>query len=312
MRLVTRHTLGMAAAGAALALAAPSRLRAEDDAVRSTDAPADAEADAQGALVDLAANFDANLFQQPAGGWVFRAGVMRPDAAFNADSDEARIDGVLQAARARLAQIDRLCGLSAEQRRKLELALESDVRRFAAEVARTRSGYEHAMVNMRDRAGQEQWRRFQQDVQRCRRLMRQLLDDGSLFAGVMASVLDDGQRTRLEAERTARRSFRWKWLVSGELERLDDVLALTQEQHDLIERELLSREPPLVVDGPPGPRNRQAEQMLVRLVLSQVDVKMLQTALQPDQLQALRTLANQGRAMQSWLEEQGLVERRGK
>jgi hypothetical protein len=51
--------------------------------------------------------------------------------------------------------------------------------------------------------------------------------------------------------------------------------------------------------------------MLVRLMLSQVDLQPLQAALQPDQLRKLRTLANQGRAMQSWLEEQGLVERRG-
>jgi hypothetical protein len=308
-----RATLAATVAAVCLVrhVACPPRLPAADDAVRAADAPETDDADAQAGLVDLAANFDANLFDQPGGGWVFRAGVVRPVGGPGGPGEDPGIDRIRRAAHERLDRIDRLCGLSPEQRRKLELALESDIRRFAAEVAQTRSRYETATVNMRDRAGQERWRLFQQDVQRCRRRMQRLLDDGSLFAGVLGSVLDEGQRAQLTAERAARRTFRWRWLVSGELEKLDDILALTQEQHDVVEKLLLAREPELVIDAPPRPRNPQAEQMLVRLVLSQVDLQPLQAALQPDQLRKLRTLANQGRAMQSWLEEQGLVERRG-
>lgn len=308
-----RATLAATVAAVCLVrhVACPPRLPAADDAVRAADAPEADDADAQAGLVDLAANFDANLFDQPGGGWVFRAGVVRPVGGPGGPGEDAGIDRIRRAARERLDRIDRLCGLSPEQRRKLELALESDLRRFAAEVAQARSRYETATVNMRDRAGQERWRLFQQDVQRCRRRMQRLLDEGSLFAGVLGSVLDEDQRAKLTAERAARRTFRWRWLVSGELEKLDDILAFTQEQHDVVEKLLLAREPELVIDAPPRPRNPQAEQMLVRLVLSQVDLQPLQAALQPDQLRKLRTLANQGRAMQSWLEEQGLVEPRG-
>jgi hypothetical protein len=52
--------------------------------------------------------------------------------------------------------------------------------------------------------------------------------------------------------------------------------------------------------------------MLVYLTLASVDQKTLQAAVSDRQWLALSTLMNQGRAMQSWLEEQGLLEKSGR
>ena len=108
--------------------------------------------------------------------------------------------------------------------------------RVAAEVDEVRQRYEDVTVNMRDRAGQQQWHQFQQDVQRLRGRLQRLFDADSLLSSGLASVLDADQRRRLAAEAAATRTFRWKTLVTTALLRLDDLLGLTQRQHAEIER----------------------------------------------------------------------------
>lgn len=284
--------------------------RAADDRVRPAAEAAGQEAD-ENNLVDLGGMFDANLFEQRGGGWVIQPGVRGQPRPGPAGDESPAVDRARVLGRQRLERIDRACGLSAVQRRTLVLALESDARRFAAEVDEVRQRYADVTVNMRDRAGQQQWHQFQQDVQRCRGRLQRLFDADSLLSSGLASVLDADQRQRLEAEGAAKRTFLWQTLVTGSLLRLDDALGLTQRQHAEIERLLLEREPALRIDVPRGPGTAQAEQMLVYLVLSEVDAKALKNVLEERQWRSLAKLANQGRAMRSWLEQQGLLEQPG-
>lgn len=286
---------------------------AEDDRVESPDEAAVVNArDAN--LVDLGANFDANVFDQRGDGWMLRGNVVRrrapgqptpaPEVGESPTIGRGRRVGV-----ARLDQVARICALSADQRRALELAIESDVRELAAAIDAERRRYAGVTVNMSDQEGQRRWHQFQQDVQRCRRRIEQLFDTGSLFAGVLTATLDDAQRARLETETASRRSFLWRTMVATVLLKVDDAVGLDATQHRLVEQALVAREPRLRLDEAARRSNAHAEQMLVYSTLADVEAAPLQAALSDRQWRALSTLMNQGRAMRSWLDQQGLVER---
>lgn len=286
--------------------------RSADDLVE--DVPADEQqATQQDNVVDLATQFDANLFQN-ANGWFLQGGVMRqpgisPTGPNGGPDDSPALASAREIAARRLQRVERICSPSEEQVRKLRLALESDIRSFVAEIEEVRSRYVGATANMRDREGQRQWQRVHQDVQVCRRKMQGLFGAGSLFAAVLPTVLDERQAAALAGETASRRSFRWRAMVSGAMLKLDDAVGLTQAQHDSIVKLLMEREPPLALDGRPAQRNPQAEQMLVYLVLSEVDERALKREVDDRQWPTLSNLVKQGRAMQSWLEGQGLVEK---
>lgn len=292
--------------------------RAEDDRVEPAADPAAGPRGMGGNFVDLGLNFDANVFEQQ-GGWVLRGGGMvRIGGAggrvrvtvtgVEADTEPPTLARARAQAEKRLDRLDRLCMLSESQRRALRLALESDIRRLVEQVEVERNKYQGVNVNMADAEGQKVWQQFQQDVQRCRRLMLGMFADGSLYAAVLGSTLDAKQTARLAAETRTRRTFRWRALVGSVLVKLDDALGLSAEQHAALERALLDHEPPLRIDGETRQANAHAEQMLVYLTLSRVDQKTLEAAVTPRQWRALAMLVNQGKAMESWLEQQNLLE----
>jgi hypothetical protein len=277
-------------------------------------------------MVDLGANFDSNLFEQRGNGWVIRGGgrviiqgpvrVMGLNGLQVAAASDGQGTPSFGRARAlgekKLERIESACGLSAEQRRQLGMAIESDARRFAAEIDAVRSRYQGREVNMNEPAGQKEWHAFQQDVQRCRDRLRGLFGSGSFFAAVLGGTLDERQLACLEEEQSARRSFHWRAMVAEVLAKLDDTLALTQQQHAVIERLLLAHQPALRIDEAGQTRDdANLRRQLVLLVLSEVDAKALQAAVNDRQWRGLSTLTAQGRAMRSWIEQQGVLERPG-
>lgn len=293
--------------------AAAAATRAEDDGVRPENAAGERQGEQDGNVVDLGANFDSNVFEQTGAGWVIRHNggpFVQGGPAFPRDgaAGSPALARVRSMGRARLERLERVCGLAAGQRRRLELALEADIRRCAVDIEEVRRSYAGVTVNMRDREGQQTWSRFQQDAQRCRRRLMTLFDESSLFAESLATVLDDGQREALAAELAARRTFHWKSLVATAMLRLDDTLALTHDQHAEIERLLVAQEPPLRLDTPARQRNEQAEQMLVFMVLAEADHKALKAVVGEERWKTLLTLLNQGRSMRSWIEGQGLLD----
>jgi hypothetical protein len=318
--------LGLAAI--ALAAVAAARAAAEDDRVVEEPTAAQAQADQQH-LIDLGTNFDANLFEQQGNGWVLRGGngihvqgrvrmivngrvVLGGGNAAGGDDrppespTHARARAV---AAQRLERIDAACELTDRQRLQLRLAVESDIRRFAAAIDAMRAKYAGVQVNLNDQDGQKKWHQFQQDVEQCRRLLRGLFEGDSLFARSLPTTLDAAQLADIETETRERRAFRWRAMVSATLVRLDDMLGLTQEQHDVVERALLARPPALRVDAlAPEQDNTHLHQNLVYLVLSGSDPEPLRAAVSERQWRSLALLMNQGKSMRSWIEQQGILD----
>ena len=286
--------------------------RAGDDSIVLEDT-LEGQAGRQAHMIDLGANFDTNLFEQRGNGWVLRGGA----AATAAGDDRVQASPAYARARSlgekKLERIESACGLSEPQRRRLSLAIESDAHRFAAQIDATRDRYASRQVNMNDPAGQKRWHAFQQDVQRCREQLRTIFAKGSLFDTVLRGTLDERQLACLEKERAARRSYHWRALVAETLAKLDDTLALSQSQHAVVETLLLTREPALRIDEEVTSRDdANLRRQLVLLVLSEVDATRLKAAVGERQWRGLSTLTAQGRAMRSWIEQQGVLEPRGK
>lgn len=301
---------------------------AEDDRVVEEPPVPQAEAEQQH-LIDLGANFDANLFEQGGNGWVLRGGnanvVMAPQGRLILNGRQFFPGGVAPIeeqppesptfARARslgekrLERIAASCDLTDAQRRKLRLAMESDIRRFAATVDAMRAKYAGTRVNLNDQEGQKKWHRFQQDVQECRQLLRRLFDTGSLFAASLPATLDRAQVEGIDAEIKARRSFRWRTMVVSTLARMDDMLGLTQAQHDLLAEALLANEPALRIDElSPEQENAHLQLNLVYMMLSGVDPSPFQKGMSERQWRTLALLMNQGKSMRSWIEQQGILD----
>jgi hypothetical protein len=300
--------------------------RGEDDRVVESLVPdgQQLQLERQANSIDLAANFDASILRNNGlviNGMVFgpmnRRGrtVVSPTGGDDDQNPESPLLGQARlAAGKRLARVDELCDLTDEQRRKLQLAMESDIRGVVGEVEAERLKYAGKRVQLNDIEGQRGWQQFQHDLQRCRKLMLGLFGTDSLFAKALPTVLDDAQYSRLTSENRARRSFAWRSMVTSVLVRLDDGLGLNDVQHRAIERALLAHEPPLRIDqsgGLASGNNQHLRQMLVYMVLSEVDTRALRPKLSDRQWNTLAMLMNQGKAMRSWIEQQGVFETRG-
>ncbi|MFM8413733.1 MAG: hypothetical protein ACKOCX_03315 [Planctomycetota bacterium] len=289
------------------AVACPAPQAADDDVVADADQARDGPRQPQ--LLDLGMNFDANLFEQQGNGWVLRSGPADQRGGVSAKPESPALAKGRAMGLRRLERIASCCELDVEQRQRLLLAIESDVRRFAVAVEAIREQYAGRQVDMNDPVGQKEWHAFQQDLLVCRAQLRNLFEAGSLFATVLASTLEPAQRERLAKEDAARRSFHWRAMVLEVTAKLDETVGLDQKQHDTIVSELLAREPPLRTDADSlGRDDPNLRRQLVLMVLAGGDARRIRSAVSERQWRTLSQLMNQGRAMRSWLEQQGVLE----
>lgn len=341
---------GLAAAGVALAvtLLLGQGGRTEDDWVVD-----DAELSAleagpahmmHGANVqDLQAHFDASILGlfgpvhhqqriQRVGQRVIRGGgnmvvvgngagvqmaVNEPQAAPAADAsgESPVLIGLKKSFEPQLTRLDRDCGLSAEQHRLLQLALESDIRRVAEDVDRDRRKYIGATANLGDQAGQQKWNQLNQDTQRCRQVI-QRFDQGAdgLFWKARDSVLTAPQRIKANAETEARLASRWKAVVDVALTRWDEVLGFDRQQFDELERLLLEKRPSLRANSGTlpglggGPQLFPMSQSLAGMALADIGEQRIRKVVNDRQWALLHRAAQAGRQMRPHLEQQGLLE----
>lgn len=147
-----------------------------------------------------------------------------------------------------IRRIAAACGLSGP-RRKLQLAMEADVRRPAEDIDVERRKYQNREVNFNDQAGQQEWQQFMQDVRRCRGWVLNMFDADSLLMKVLPTTLTPEQQAQLTADTTARRDALWRVLVAAAMLKLDDVTGLGQKQYEDLEGLLLEKTPPLRVEN---------------------------------------------------------------
>ena len=195
---------GLAVAVIAAATAGRS-IAADDDAPAATAAAA-RRAGARPPGIDLAAHVDVNVVLPPnqwrvsgglqnivvAGGGrlvidgnLTIGGEALPDQAERIRrTDEAVMARLRRAQRDVLESVAADPRIPADRRRHLELATEADIRRVATEVAQLRDRY----AGERAHLGDDAWRRFQRDVQLCRRSLAEPFGEDSLFAAVRAGL----------------------------------------------------------------------------------------------------------------------------
>jgi len=170
-----------------------------------------------------------------------------------------RLEPVRQRLEVRIKTVDRIVGLDDKQRKKLEIAAQSDLRRLAATVADARAKYTGRSLKVDPRNGdfdaeaQKVIQEVQQDAMRCREVIGHAAGPGSLLAKVVNGTLDERQATKYRAVMDGRRDCRWRAAVATFLGQLDETLGLTQKQHDALTAALLATPPSadeLAGDGP--------------------------------------------------------------
>lgn len=189
----------------------------------------------------------------------------------SADNDAQvaqRLGPVRQRLEARIKTVDRIVGLEEKQRKKLEIAAQSDMRRLTATVAETRAKYVGRSLKLDPNGGfgdeaQKVIQEVQQDATRCREVIGQAAGAGSLLAKVITGTLDEEQVTKYKAVMDGRRDCRWKAAVATVLGQLDEGLGLSQKQHDGLTAALLATPPSADELSGDGPSSSAAPIVLV-------------------------------------------------
>ena len=203
---------------------------------------------------DLGQIFDAQVFGGGMHPMVMGGEVEQPDQSQPAEGTLGRLAAVRRCAEARIATVDRIVGLSGKQRKKLDVAMQSDLRRLAETIDEVRSRYLGQKVKPDpqtggyDAAGQQKFTQVHEDAARCRQLLQAATGPDSLLAKVLPGTLDDAQAATYTEVMGGRRACRWKAIVAAGLAGLDDTLGLTQKQHDEVESLLMADVPPLMDD----------------------------------------------------------------
>jgi hypothetical protein len=209
---------------------------------------------------DLGQLFDSQAFGGPMGMAVMIDGGAAGAANQAAADDEIaqRLEPVRRRAEAKIDTVDRIVGLADKQRKKLEIAAQSDLRRLSDAVAEARAKYAGRTVKVDprtggfDEAGQKAMQEAGEDAQRCRQLIAAAGGPESLLAKVLVGTLDEPQATKYAAVMQGRAACRWKAVVAAGLARFDDQMGFTQKQHDAITA-LLVADVPALEDQAAGP-----------------------------------------------------------
>lgn len=262
-------------------------------------------APAGGGVYDLGMQFDAQAFGGPTE--IDESGLV-VDVADDDEANPKRVEDALarrlapaeRRAAARITTVDRIVGLSAAQRKKLEVASQSDLRRLVDTVAEARAKYAGRKLKVDprtglDAAGQQEVQQANADGQRCRRLIQAAAGPESLLAKVMTGTLDEQQAEHYAAVMRARAACRWKAVVAAGLVQVDDQAGFTQQQHDAVTALLVADVPPAEEESPTRaglPAGLAVARRLVALGDEQ-----LAAILDPRQRQVVALLAAQEKVM---------------
>ena len=223
---------------------------------------------------DLGQLFDSQAFGGPMGMAVMINGGAAGAAnqATAADEIAQRLEPVRRRAEAKIDTVDRIVGLSDKQRKKLEIAAQSDLRRLSDAVAEARAKYAGRTLKMDPRnggfneAGQKAMQEVGEDAQRCRQLIEAAGGPESLLAKVLVGTLDEPQAAKYAAVMQGRAGCRWKAVVAAGLAQFDDQMGFTQKQHDAIATLLVADVPALEDQAAsPLPAGMQVAQRLLAL-----------------------------------------------
>lgn len=285
---------------------------AEDDL--AIDAPPPVNGGQNADVFDLGENFDRRVFDLDAGGAILRQAnapaAAPPAGVAGGDATSASLERVRGIADERFARIDAVCGLTEPQRRKLRIAIESDVRRTADAIDEARQKYRGMRVSQQDPPPPKQFTEWMEDVHACRMQLELLCDDEeSLLMKALPSTLDAEQHARLSTETNAILDCRWRAIVARVLIDFDDSLGLDERQHEKLEALLLAERPRLRIGGRSRVAAIQCAPQLVCLSLARIGNDKVASIVSPRQGKLLGVFANRAERMRQQVELQGLLEK---
>jgi hypothetical protein len=294
---VLRHGRRVAAAAVVALVAGRADVRADDVVVEEQPRPAAGWRMQRGAAEqDLGQLFDSRAF---AGAVFTKVGSDAADAKPAADEIAAPLVPVRRRMEAKIATVDRIVGLSETQRKKLRIAVQSDLRQLNDTLLETRAKYAGRTLKRNpdggfDDAGQKAMQQAVEDGARCGRLVQAACGSESLLAKVIVGTLDDEQAKKYTAVMQGRAACRWRAVVAAGLAQLDGQAGFTQKQHDALASVLFADVPPFEEEPTV---TRQPAGMQVAQRIAAVERGKLAAILDPRQVRMVEVLAERGQVM---------------
>ena len=228
---------------------------------------------------------DQYIFQENLGLGQIRSG----DAA----TGRARINLQLKAI---LDEIGQVCDLNEAQQQKLSLAARGDISRFFYRVEEVRRK-SLAVKNDQNRMN-EIWPDISSLQQQ---LARGLFGDKSLFAKTLRKTLTEEQQAKYQATLLDRRRTGYKVAINVTLHGLQNLIDLSGEQIEALQKLLLEETQPPLLFGEHG-------QKVVMFRLSQLPAAKLKDVLSKTQLKKLQPLLLQISGHEDTLIQNGVIE----
>lgn len=226
-------------------------------------------------------NIDESNFDQ----WVFQGNG-------NASAGKERLKARLNL---QVAEIDRLCGLTSEQKNKLLLAARGDTKRFFDQVEEVRKKF--LAVRMDQNAFNNIW----QDIQPLQRQVSAgLYGETSLFYKSLQRTLTDEQLRRYREVQDERRKYRYRASIEVVLTNLENSVPLKHAQHTALVKLILEETSTPIAFG-------QYDQYLIMHQLSKLGEAKVKPLLDERQWAQMKLQFDQARGMEEFLIQQGLL-----
>jgi hypothetical protein len=197
----------------------------------------------------------------------------------------------------KLEEAERDYGLSAEQKKKLLLAGQGDIKHFFDEVQEARRTYERASSGNDPAAVAENARQI-------RRLRLKLMQDhfaaGSLFAKTLGKTVTKEQLANRDKARRLFETEHYKESVAASLGKLVRVLDLSAEQHERLQEVVLS-------ETPVPRKSGHSSHAYVMFQMSQLPEEKLRAFLLDSQWELLEKLLRAWKDARPFLENDGFV-----
>lgn len=217
--------------------------------------------------------------------WVFGGGR-------NTASARSRLDSLLTL---QVEEIDRTCGITPVQKKKLLLAGRGDVKRYFGRVEEKRRKFQLV------RNDANKFQAFFQELQPFQHILQQgTFGDGSLFAKTLKHTLDDRQAARHEQDLRERRQFRYRAKVDLVIAMLDSAVGLTADQRRRLSKLLAEETRPPKKFGP-------QDYMVVMLQVSRLPEATLKPIFNEFQWRLLGLQFDYARAMEPTLRKNGYL-----
>jgi hypothetical protein len=211
------------------------------------------------------------------------------------NNNRSATDQITSQVKMEISELDHICDLSPEQKKKLRLAGRGDAARFESEVAALRAelvdkSYSNEEVNEIFQRIQPLQQKFQSG----------LLGERSLFHRIVARTLDERQRVEYEARQAQRRSAVYEARVRMYVAMLDRAVPMRDEQRqDLMEQFKKHTQPPK--------RFGQNPIYYVMYQASKLPEEGITKIFDEAQLPVVKTAFQQGSRYKSMLIQQGFV-----